>query len=414
MISAKSYLPIAAGLAFVIFELAPAMALSPQEIGQVLKPSIVQIVSDKSITVSGTIIQHQGSHYSVLTTSRILDGKSPIKIITSDGNNHAVVETGDYLAIPGIELAVLRFNSNQEYKPAILAQPISLTSDKNSSSIFIVGYPQSTETITTSVYTLRSATPTTGGGYKANLLPGMEGGGIFNSSAVMIGVIGHSVSETNRPDTVNSSINFQDVFFKGIPLSAFTSLPASRSNGDYIPPTNFAGAIDTSNTIAASQAFFADAQILAQAGNHLRRGRYQQAIEGYSTYIASHQKEGVAYAHRGNAKFKAGDKQGAIADYDMAFALDPTLTDVLRNRAIAKAALGDRAGALADAEKTVQIKPNEPEYAYLLGLAYFENGRKADSIKLLMQAADLYQRQGKISKAIKTNSIIDRIRKGNQ
>jgi serine protease Do len=420
MIFTKSYLSVTLGLALVILEVAPTVALSPQEVSQAVKPSIVRIITETG-SVSGTIIKQQGLRYTVLTTSRIIGGTAPIKIITGDGNSHYVIKSSEYIPSVGIELAVLRFNSKKKYKAATVSDPISVSTGIKSSNVFIAGYPQSTETITTPVYSLRTGTQkqsiTLKGGYtlsyKANLLPGMEGGGIFDSNGVMIGVNGYSLKETNRPDDINPSISFQDGSFAGIDISAFTSLASSRSNGDYTPPPNSAG--DNPNPtpdVNALRATFADIQILGQAGEHLRQGRYQQAIQGYSTYISSHPKEALAYGHRGNAKLKAGDKQGAIADYDMAMILNPSLADVLRNRAIAKASVGDRAGALADAEKTVQIQPNNPEYLYLLGLAYFENGRRAESVQVLTQAANFYQQQGNTSQATKVNGIIDRIKRG--
>jgi serine protease Do len=420
MIFAKSYLSATMGIALVVFEVAPAIALSPQEIGQAVKHSIVRIITDKG-SASGTIIKQQGLRYTVLTTSRIIDDKSPITIITSDGNSHSVIKSGDYIPSSGLELAVLRFNSKKTYQAVTVSDPISQSTGINSSNVFIAGYPQSTKTITSPVYSLRTGTQkqsvTLKGGYtlsyKANLLPGMEGSGIFDSNGVMVGVNGYSLKETNRPDAINPNISFQDGSFTGIAISAFTSLSASRSNGDYTPPSDFTG--ENSNTapdVNALQATFADIQILGQAGEHLRRGRYQQAIQGYSTYISSHPNEALAYGHRGNAKLKAGDKRGAIADYDMAMILNPSLAEVLRNRAIAKASVGNRAGALADAEKTVQIKPNDPEYLYLLGLAYFENGRRVESVKALTQAANFYQQQGNASQATKVNGIIERIKSG--
>jgi serine protease Do len=420
MMLTKSCLIVTVGLALVTLELPLAVALSPQEVGQVVKPSIVRIITDTG-SVSGTIIKQQGLRYTVLTTSRIVDGTSPIKIITSDGNTHSVIKSSGYIPSSGVELAVLHFSSKKTYKAATVSDPISVSTGVNSSNIFIAGYPQSTETITTPVYSLRAGTQkqsiTLKGGYtlsyKANLLPGMEGGGIFDNNGVMIGVNGYSLKATNRSDAINPSISFQDGSFAGIAISAFTSLAASRSSGDYTPPPSSTGENPTTAPdVNALQATFADIQILGQAGEHLQQGRYQQAIQGYSTYISSHPKEALAYGHRGNAKLKAGDKQGAIADYDMAIILNPNLAEVLRNRAIARASVGDRAGALADAEKTVQIQPNNPDYLYLLGLAYFENGRRAESVKILTQAANFYQQQGNRSQAAKVNGIIDRLTRG--
>jgi serine protease Do len=233
MILAKSYLSVTLGLALVVLEVAPAVALSPQEIGQVVKPSIVRIITDTG-SASGTIIKQQGLRYTVLTTSRIIDG-SLLKIITSDGNSHSVIKSNDYIPSSGIELAVLRFNSKKTYKAATVSDPIAPSTGINSSNIFIAGYPQSTETITSPVYSLRTGTQkksiTLKGGYtmsyKANLLPGMEGSGIFDSNGVMIGVNGYSLKETNRPDAINPSISFQDGSFAGIAISAFTSLASS-------------------------------------------------------------------------------------------------------------------------------------------------------------------------------------------
>ena len=76
---------------------------------------------------------------------------------------------------------------------------------------------------------------------------------------------------------------------------------------------------------------------------------------------------------------------------------------------IAKFGIGDRAGALADAEKAVQIKPNDPEYLQLLGLALYENGKKAEAIKYLQQAVTLYPQQGNTTEAQRTAATIQQI-----
>jgi serine protease Do len=416
----KSYLPIIAGLILVIAEARPMMALSPQEVGQVVKPSIVRIVTTKG-SASGTIIKQQGQKYTVLTTSRIVAGQSQISIVTSDGKKHTAIATSDRIPSQGLELAVLRFSSNQTYKAAAIADTISLSISDNSSNIFIAGYPQATRTITAPVYSLRSGntqkklTSTLKGGYtlvyKANLLPGMEGGGIFDNNGVMIGVNGYSVSKTDRPDAINSTISFQEGSYVGISISAFTALASSRSSGDYTPPPS-SGGVPSVTDMQATAGKVADTMLLLDAEQNLQSGRYRQALEGYDSYVKKYPKQGLGYGHRGNAKFTMGDKRGAIADYDVAFKLDPTLVQVLKNRAIAKSSLGDKAGALQDAERAVQIKPNDPEYVYLLGIAYYENGRKADAIKQLQQAAILYQQQGNVSEAKKTAAIIKQLQEG--
>jgi serine protease Do len=417
MISTRFYLPLAAGLVFSLA--APLLAISPQEIGQIVKPSIVRIITDQG-SASGTIVKQQGQKYTVLTTLKIVQGGSKITVVTSDGKKHVAIAATDIIPSQTIDLAVLRFSSSETYKAANVADASLPFGGSN--NIYIAGYPQATRTITAPVYSLRTGvsqprlSKSLKGGYslvyKANLLPGMEGGGIFDSNGLLIGVNGYSVNKTNTPDAVNANISFQQGSYVGIPITAFTSLATSRASGEYTPPPSTGGGTPSVAEIEALPGKLADAQILAQAEDDLRRGRYQQAIAGYTSYVNKHPKDALAYGYRGNAKFTAGDKRGAIADFDQAFLLDPKLVQVLKNRAIAKASLGDKAGALQDAEKAVQIKPNDPEYVFLLGVAYYENGRRADAIKQLQQASALYQQQGNNAEARKIEGIVKQIQQG--
>src|SRR6476469_3028605 len=60
-----------------------------------------------------------------------------------------------------------------------------------------------------------------------------------------------------------------------------------------------------------------------------------------------------AYTNRGVARYRKGDYDGAIRDFDAALRIKPGLAFAYLNRAAARRELGDLQGALADLNKAV-------------------------------------------------------------
>jgi len=65
----------------------------------------------------------------------------------------------------------------------------------------------------------------------------------------------------------------------------------------------------------------------------------------------------------GVKKRKAGDLDGAIADFDKAIRMIPTIWQFYSDRAVARSAKGDRDGAIADYSRVINLSPKEP-FAY--------------------------------------------------
>jgi tetratricopeptide (TPR) repeat protein len=74
---------------------------------------------------------------------------------------------------------------------------------------------------------------------------------------------------------------------------------------------------------------------------------------------------------RGLTKYKLGDYQGAIQDYNQALRLDSTYTYAYNNRGIAKKNLKDYQGAIQDYNKAIELKPNYAEAYYSRGIAKY-------------------------------------------
>src|SRR5205085_9666626 len=64
------------------------------------------------------------------------------------------------------------------------------------------------------------------------------------------------------------------------------------------------------------------------------------------------------YVKQGIERFSKNDLVGAIADYDRAIGLDPTLAEAYLNRGKARRAGGDLDGAIADYDLAADLDPN--------------------------------------------------------
>src|SRR5260370_35845893 len=64
-----------------------------------------------------------------------------------------------------------------------------------------------------------------------------------------------------------------------------------------------------------------------------------------------------AYTNRGTARYKKGDIDGAIRDYELAIQVNPGLAEAHLNDGTARYAKGDRDGALADWNRALRIEP---------------------------------------------------------
>ncbi len=65
----------------------------------------------------------------------------------------------------------------------------------------------------------------------------------------------------------------------------------------------------------------------------------------------------IDFNYLGLTKFKQGDYQGAIQDYNQAIRLNPKFAFAYNNRGTARLQLGDKQGAIADFNKAVELNP---------------------------------------------------------
>jgi tetratricopeptide (TPR) repeat protein len=69
-------------------------------------------------------------------------------------------------------------------------------------------------------------------------------------------------------------------------------------------------------------------------------------------------KQAEIYYNRGNQKYHAGNKRGAILEFDRAISIYPRIAEAYNNRGAIKFELGDLQGAMADCNKATSINPS--------------------------------------------------------
>jgi len=187
----------------IVITLPPsAMALTGEEINDISREITVLIVDSKEKDAhgSGVIIAKDGKNYSVLTAHHVVDVESEYKLITADKKSHQI----DYQKIkvlPGVDLAVVQFTSDEDYKVAKLAN-----SDlaKEGGQVFVSGWPAPGTAIQERIrqfvpgaITSRLETPVANGYslvYSNITRVGMSGGPVLDAAGRVIAI--HGLGET--------------------------------------------------------------------------------------------------------------------------------------------------------------------------------------------------------------------------
>jgi tetratricopeptide (TPR) repeat protein len=121
--------------------------------------------------------------------------------------------------------------------------------------------------------------------------------------------------------------------------------------------------------------------------------------------------EAAKHYNSGVDKAKAGDIEGAIAEYKEAVRISPDFAQAYNNLGADKAKLKDYKGAIAALDEAIRLTPEDGDPHYTRGLAKAQSddlkGAKAD----LEKAAELYKKSGMAEKASAATVVIEKIEK---
>jgi tetratricopeptide (TPR) repeat protein/V8-like Glu-specific endopeptidase len=372
----------------IIFGSLPVLAIAPEAVAKIAKPITVLIETPDS-NGSGVIISKGNGRYTVLTAAHVIkDTQKSYKVLTSDGQQYQLESIQPFSQ--NIDLAIGEFTSTREYNVAKLGNSDNAA---EGSLAFVAGFPRTTSSITTSVYSFRdgriianSSKPMVGGYgiiYSARTLPGMSGGGVFNDAGELIAIHGRGdVDTTMKADEINPNIRFKTGNDLGIPINTFTKYAASlpkKINVAVNQPAKIPRSTEASD-------HFVDG--LARAEKHDHQG----AIIRYTRAIAVNHKFAAAYVNRSVAKEQIGDHGGSESDQNLALQIDPNQPVIYLNRGVSLYLAGDKQGALQNYNRAVQLQPDDPLAYYNRAIVYGDLQQYAEAAEDYTQVIKYYPR----------------------
>ncbi len=371
----------------IILYATASWGLSATEVARIAKAATVRIESDLS-QGSGEIVQQQAGQYIVLTAAHVVrDRQVKYTAIATDNRRYQLLPESIQI-LPGVDLAIVRFNSDRRYLVPRLGDANAST---EGTTAYVSGFPSGTETIDLSIFsftdgkiTANSSRPLKDGYsliYSNNTLPGMSGGGVFNDRGELIAIHGKGDVDTKiQISEINPNIRVKTGFNLGIPINTFQQLAMKIG-------LNFGQNI----VVASNKSLKADDFILS-GFDLVSKSDLPGSVVEFTKAIELNPKSLIAKFWRGTCKLLIGDAKGAITDLNAVIALNPQKVEAYMYRGAAYANLGNNTKATIDLDRAVSISP-QSDFGYSNRCALrFQIGKFTDAIADCDRAIQLSSR----------------------
>lgn len=220
----RRLLHILGGLTFVLLWPYSTYGQTGRQVRDIAK-AVTVLVSPQSSSGSGVLIKQEGNSYYVLTAKHVMESTragEEADVITADGQSHSI-NTQAILYLSGVDLALIRFDSDRNYPIATLGNSEAIT---ETDTIYIAGFPLPGQAITSPTFTITKGAITGKGQYQRGYgliydnvtQPGMSGGPILSETGQVIGIHGLAEGERVQGVAVKAGLNL------GVPINTILDL----------------------------------------------------------------------------------------------------------------------------------------------------------------------------------------------
>ncbi|MTJ21899.1 tetratricopeptide repeat protein [Dolichospermum sp. UHCC 0352] len=399
-----------------------------QNIDQIAQEITVLIPNANPTDIgSGVIIAQKGNIYYVLTADHVIWNrdekklKDKLEIVAPDNQRYAL-NVSNAKRMPGVDLAVVQFTSNQKYQVATLANYSLNTKDKK---VFVSGFPGNKQQNKNKPHRILTAgvlseqeliklTTYLSFNNQGSLIPvriqtvlsdgydllysnitkgGMSGGAVLDTQGRLIGIHGRVEGETSLD--FDGEINLGSS--SGIPIRTFLNLVQQVGiDSDLKVETTAPATLKKSEEDVISEYLLPLDQVpknsddeiswLNYANQLWRSQKYAEAIKAVDKAIAKKPDFYQAWYFKGMIFRSEKKYPESIAAFDKALEINPNFAQAWKQRGRVLFRLDKYSEALTSFDKAIALSPNQFALYYLRGLTLRYLKRFPEAIEAYNQA----------------------------
>ncbi|MDB9468408.1 tetratricopeptide repeat protein [Dolichospermum circinale CS-539/09] len=380
---------------------------------------------------SGVIIAQKGNIYYVLTADHVIWNrdekklKNKLEIVAPDNQRYAI-NVSNAKRMPGVDLAVVQFTSNQKYRVATLA---NYSLNTKGQKVFVSGFPGNKQQNKNKPHRILTAgilseqefikfTTYLSFNNQSSLIPvriqtvlsdgydllysnitkgGMSGGAVLDTQGRLIGIHGRLEGETSLD--FDGEINLGKS--SGIPIRTFLNLVQQVGiDSDLKVETTAPATLKKSEEDVISEYLLpldevpknSDDEIswLNYANQLWRSQKYAEAIKAVNKAISKKPDFYQAWYFKGVIFFSEKKDTEAITAFDKALKINPDFAQAWKLRGRVLGLLDKHPEALTSFDKAIALSPNQFDLYYWRGLSLAQLKRFPESIEAYNQAIKFY------------------------